>query len=111
MLLPHDSERAADREHAARFRGSAAIADDAIRYSHLTAIAPTGSISLLAGSLSSRVERVLVPTCRRAVLDETGLVASPSSPMKAALQPMSGCRRGCTRECAIEVFGALEERE
>ena len=67
----------------------AAIADRTILYSHLTAIALTGSISLLAGSLLSRVERILVPTCRRAVLDETGLVASPSSPMKAALQPMS----------------------
>jgi ribonucleoside-diphosphate reductase alpha chain len=52
----------------------AAIADYGIRNSHLTAIAPTGSISLLAGNVSSGVEPIFAPTYRRAVLDETGLV-------------------------------------
>ena len=51
----------------------AAIADHGIRNSHLTAIAPTGSISLLAGNVSSGVEPIFAPTYRRAVLDETGL--------------------------------------
>lgn len=51
----------------------AAIADDGIRNSHLTAIAPTGSISLLAGNVSSGVEPIFAPTYRRAVLDETGI--------------------------------------
>jgi ribonucleoside-diphosphate reductase alpha chain len=51
----------------------AAIADYGIRNSHLTAIAPTGSISLLAGNVSSGIEPIFAPTYRRAVLDETGL--------------------------------------
>jgi ribonucleoside-diphosphate reductase alpha chain len=51
----------------------AAIADHGIRNSHLTAVAPTGSISLLAGNVSSGVEPIFAPTYRRAVLDETGL--------------------------------------
>ncbi len=51
----------------------AAIADHSIRNSHLTAIAPTGSISLLAGNVSSGIEPIFAPTYRRAALDETGL--------------------------------------
>jgi ribonucleoside-diphosphate reductase alpha chain len=51
----------------------AAIVDHGIRNSHLTAIAPTGSISLLAGNVSSGAEPIFAPTYRRAVLDETGL--------------------------------------
>jgi len=50
----------------------AAIANHGIRNSHLTAIAPTGSISLFAGNVSSGVEPIFAPTYRRAVLDETG---------------------------------------
>jgi ribonucleoside-diphosphate reductase alpha chain len=51
----------------------AAIADHGIRNSHLTAIASTGSISLLADNVSSGVEPIFAPTYRRAVLDETGV--------------------------------------
>ena len=50
----------------------AEIAAHGIRNSHLTAIAPTGSISLLAGNVSSGVEPIFAPTYRRCVLDETG---------------------------------------
>ena len=53
----------------------AAIADHGIRNSHLTAIARTGSISLLAGNVSSGIEPIFAPTYRRAVLDETGLAS------------------------------------
>jgi ribonucleoside-diphosphate reductase alpha chain len=52
----------------------AAIPGHGIRNSYLTAIAPTGSISLLAGNVSSGIEPIFAPTYRRAVLDETGLV-------------------------------------
>ena len=52
-----------------------AIADRGIRNSHLLAIAPTGSISLLTGNVSSGVEPIFAPTYRRAVLDETGVAS------------------------------------
>ncbi len=50
------------------------IAEHGIRNSHLTAIAPTGSISLLAGNVSSGIEPIFAPTYRRPVLDENGAV-------------------------------------
>ncbi len=49
-----------------------AIAEHGIRNSHLTAIAPTGSISLLAGNVSSGIEPIFAPSYRRSVLDENG---------------------------------------
>lgn len=43
-----------------------------IRNSHLTAIAPTGTISLVAGGLSSGLEPALAPTVRRTILQADG---------------------------------------
>ncbi len=48
------------------------IARHGIRNSHLTAIAPAGTISLLAGGVSSGVEPVFAASYRRQVLDEHG---------------------------------------
>lgn len=48
------------------------IARDGIRNSHLLAIAPTGTISLLAGNVSSGIEPVFAPEHQRAVLDAGG---------------------------------------
>lgn len=45
-----------------------AIAQDGIRNSHLTAIAPTGTISLVVGGVSSGLEPVLAATVRRSIL-------------------------------------------
>jgi ribonucleoside-diphosphate reductase alpha chain len=48
------------------------IARYGIRNSHLIAIAPTGTISLLAGNVSSGIEPVFAPRYRRTILDEGG---------------------------------------
>lgn len=48
------------------------IAEKGIRNSHLLAIAPTGTISLLAGNVSSGLEPVFAASYRRKVLDENG---------------------------------------
>jgi ribonucleoside-diphosphate reductase, adenosylcobalamin-dependent len=50
-----------------------AIAVHGIRNSHLLAIAPTGTISLLAGAVSSSLEPVFAFRYERAVLDEEGV--------------------------------------
>ena len=50
------------------------IARDGLRNSHLTAIAPTGSISLLAGNVSSGVEPVFAPDLRRRIRFGNGVV-------------------------------------
>lgn len=49
-----------------------AIATNGIRNSHLTAIAPTGSISLLANNISSGIEPVFAPSFSRSVVDASG---------------------------------------
>jgi ribonucleoside-diphosphate reductase alpha chain len=49
-----------------------AIAAHGIRNSHLIAIAPTGTISLLAGNVSSGLEPVFAGTFERKVLNEDG---------------------------------------
>jgi ribonucleoside-diphosphate reductase alpha chain len=48
------------------------IAERGIRNSHLIAIAPTGTISLLAGNVSSGMEPVFAASHRRKILDENG---------------------------------------
>lgn len=49
------------------------IATHGIRNSHLLAIAPTGTISLLAGNVSSGLEPIFAASYRRKVLDENGV--------------------------------------
>ncbi|MGO9135104.1 MAG: adenosylcobalamin-dependent ribonucleoside-diphosphate reductase [Methylovirgula sp.] len=48
------------------------IASNGIRNSHLLAIAPTGTISLLAGNISSGLEPIFAASYRRSVLGEDG---------------------------------------
>lgn len=48
------------------------ISEHGIRNSHLLAIAPTGTISLLAGNISSGLEPIFSGSYRRKVLDENG---------------------------------------
>jgi ribonucleoside-diphosphate reductase alpha chain len=48
------------------------IAKGGIRNSHLIAIAPTGTISLLAGNLSSGLEPIFAASYRRKILGENG---------------------------------------
>ena len=50
----------------------AGIATRGIRNSHLIAIAPTGTISLLAGNVSSGIEPIFAASYTRKVLDENG---------------------------------------
>ena len=50
----------------------AGIKDIGIRNSHLLAIAPTGTISLLAGNISSGLEPIFAATYERNVLSEDG---------------------------------------
>ena len=50
----------------------AEIATTGIRNSHLLAIAPAGTISLLAGNVSSGIEPVFAPSARRRMLDAEG---------------------------------------
>ena len=49
-----------------------AIAKGGIRNSHLIAIAPTGTISLLAGNVSSGLEPIFAASFTRKILDENG---------------------------------------
>jgi ribonucleoside-diphosphate reductase alpha chain len=53
----------------------AAIARDGIRNSHLTAIAPAGTISLLAGNVSSGLEPVYALSYERGIRQADGSVA------------------------------------
>ena len=48
------------------------IGEHGIRNSHLTAIAPTGTVSLLANGISNGIEPIFAARYRRAVLDTSG---------------------------------------
>lgn len=50
----------------------AGIAESGIRNSHLIAIAPTGTISLLAGNVSSGLEPIFAASYERKMVDEDG---------------------------------------
>jgi ribonucleoside-diphosphate reductase alpha chain len=49
------------------------ITEHGIRNSHLLAIAPTGTISLLAGNVSSGLEPIFAASYRRKILHEAGI--------------------------------------
>jgi ribonucleoside-diphosphate reductase alpha chain len=51
------------------------IAEHGLRNSHLTAIAPTGTISLLAGNVSSGIEPIFEFDCQRRIRDSEGVYA------------------------------------
>ena len=60
------------------------IARNGIRNSHMLAIAPTGTISLLAGNVSSGIEPVLAPEYRRTVLKAEASRALPAERLRSA---------------------------
>ena len=62
--------------HALPSELQAAIAHDGIRNSHLTAIAPAGTISLLAGNVSSGIEPVYALSYQRRVRQADGSTES-----------------------------------
>jgi len=62
--------------HALPSELQAAIARDGIRNSHLTAIAPAGTISLLAGNVSSGIEPVYALSYQRRVRQADGTTES-----------------------------------
>ncbi|BBL72325.1 adenosylcobalamin-dependent ribonucleoside-diphosphate reductase [Methylogaea oryzae] len=62
-----------------------AIAAQGIRNSHLLAIAPTGSISLLAGNVSNGLEPVFATRYRRRLLTATGCRDYPLTPYSLRL--------------------------
>jgi ribonucleoside-diphosphate reductase alpha chain len=73
----YDRERylAAPFVHALPAALQAEIARNGMRNSHLTAIAPAGTISLLAGNVSSGVEPVYALSCERKIRQPDGSVA------------------------------------
>ena len=102
------------------------IATHGIRNSHLIAIAPTGTISLLAGNVSSGLEPIFAASYARKVLAEDGTpkefvltdyaldlwrdddrrhdrdVPTASSPRPSfPSAPISTCRRRCSRSSTI----------
>jgi ribonucleoside-diphosphate reductase alpha chain len=75
-LFDRDRYLAAPFVHALPSDLQAAIARDGIRNSHLTAIAPAGTISLLAGNVSSGIEPVYALSYQRRVRQADGTTAS-----------------------------------
>jgi ribonucleoside-diphosphate reductase alpha chain len=71
-LYDRDRYLAAPFVHALPADLGAAIARDGIRNSHLTAIAPTGTISLLAGNVSSGLEPVYALEYDRSIRQADG---------------------------------------
>ena len=83
-----------------------AIRRDGIRNSHLTAIAPAGTISLLAGNVSSGLEPVFAPEYERTVRQADG------TPVRARVQScaLAAFRRHSGSETAVPpAFATVDE--
>ncbi len=87
----------------------AGIARDGIRNSHLTAIAPTGTISLLAGNVSSGVEPIFRRELCRSVLTGDGTRESFRLEDRAWHQWRTGHPHGPAPDTFVEAEALLPE--
>jgi ribonucleoside-diphosphate reductase alpha chain len=98
----------------------AAISQNGIRNAQLLAVAPTGTISLLAGNVSSGVEPLFALSYRRRVLEQDGAVTEyPLAPYslrlwrqlhgtEVALPPTFVDSRSMAAEAQLEMLAALQ---
>jgi ribonucleoside-diphosphate reductase alpha chain len=96
------------------------IATDGIRNSHLLAIAPTGSISLLAGCVSSGLEPIFAPSYRRTLTRPDGATSEFEitdqavahwrrlAPEGAKLPPAFECAADLGVEAQLDMQAALQ---
>ena len=94
------------------------IADHGIRNSHLTAIAPAGTISLLANNVSSGIEPVFAPEYHRRVLKADGSYAGHRVQDYALRQwrqlkgdgmpPAYACARDLSPRAHLDMLAALQ---